>query len=107
MSPFLLQTAPARSGWCCGSNDPVRADIRTVEEILLQRPPLRMSLDSLTQRAMVFLLHYLNSPVAIELMLRSRVVTAQPNISLTDAREFPIPFPPIAEQYRIVAKVDQ
>jgi type I restriction enzyme S subunit len=40
-------------------------------------------------------------------MLGSRVITAQPNISLTDAREFPIPFPPIAEQHRIVAKVDE
>lgn len=54
-----------------------------------------------------FLLHYLNSPVAIQLMLSSRVITAQPNISLTDAREFPVPLPPAAEQYRIVAKVDE
>ncbi len=35
------------------------------------------------------------------------MVTAQPNISLTDAREFPIPLPPLAEQHRIVAKVDE
>jgi type I restriction enzyme, S subunit len=54
-----------------------------------------------------FLLHYLNSPSAIDSMLSSRVVTAQPNISLTDARNFAIPFPPLAEQRRIVAKVDQ
>ena len=40
-------------------------------------------------------------------MLSSRVVTAQPNISLTDARGFPVPVPPLAEQRRIVAKVDQ
>ena len=39
-------------------------------------------------------------------MLGSRVVTAQPNMSLTDAREFPIPLPPLAEQRCIVAKVD-
>ena len=54
-----------------------------------------------------FLLHYLNSPFAVDHMLSSRVVNAQPNISLTDAREFPVPIPPLAEQFRIVAKVDQ
>jgi type I restriction enzyme, S subunit len=54
-----------------------------------------------------FLLHYFNSPFAIQLMLASQVITAQPNISLTDAREFPVPLPPLAEQYRIVARVDE
>jgi type I restriction enzyme S subunit len=54
-----------------------------------------------------FLLHYLNSPLAIKLMLASRVVTAQPNISLTDVREFPVPTPPLAEQQRIVEKVEE
>jgi type I restriction enzyme S subunit len=52
-------------------------------------------------------LHYFNSPIAIDLMLGSRVTTAQPNISLTDAREFPIPLPPLGEQHRIVAKVSE
>ncbi|WP_256806807.1 restriction endonuclease subunit S [Bradyrhizobium sp. Bra64] len=53
-----------------------------------------------------YLLQYFNSPIAIDFMLGSRVTTAQANMSLTDAREFPIPLPPLAEQYRIVAKVD-
>ncbi|RUO97988.1 restriction endonuclease subunit S [Hyphomicrobium sp.] len=53
-----------------------------------------------------YLLQYFNSPTAIDFMLGSRVITAQPNMSLTDAREFPIPLPPLAEQHRIVAKVD-
>lgn len=54
-----------------------------------------------------YILHYLNSPAAIEYMLGSRVTNAQPNISLTDANNFPIPLPPLAEQHRIVAKVDE
>jgi type I restriction enzyme S subunit len=54
-----------------------------------------------------YLLHYLNSPFAISCMLSSRVSTAQPNISLTDVRGFQIPLPPLAEQKRIVAKVEE
>lgn len=53
-----------------------------------------------------YLLKYLNSDVAVDLMLGSRVTTAQPNISLADVAGFPVPFPPLAEQHRIVAKVD-
>jgi type I restriction enzyme S subunit len=53
-----------------------------------------------------YLLKYLNSDLAVDLMLGSRVTTAQPNISLTDVTGFPIPIPPLAEQHRIVAKVD-
>jgi type I restriction enzyme S subunit len=54
-----------------------------------------------------YLLHFFNSPQAIESMLTFRVTTALPNISLTNAREFILPLPPLAEQRRIVAKVDQ
>ena len=54
-----------------------------------------------------YLLHYLNSPVCVNEMLGSRVINAQPNISLTDTRNFLIPLPPLAEQHRIVAKVDE
>lgn len=54
-----------------------------------------------------YLLHYFNSPLAIRLMLASRVTTAQPNMSLTDARQFPVPVPPLAEQVRIVSKLNE
>jgi type I restriction enzyme S subunit len=62
--------------------------------------------DTLDGPLVRFLLHYFNSPTAIDFMLGSRVITAQPNMSLTDARAFPLPLPPLAEQHRIVAKVD-
>ena len=54
-----------------------------------------------------YVLHYLNSPTGVGEMLGSRVISAQPNISLTDTRNFLIPLPPLAEQHRIVAKVDE
>ena len=54
-----------------------------------------------------YVLHYLNSPTGVDEMLGSRVVNAQPNISLTDTRNFLIPLPPLAEQRRIVATVDE
>jgi type I restriction enzyme S subunit len=53
-----------------------------------------------------YLLMYLNSDTAVDQMLGSRVITAQPNISLADVNGFPIPLPPRAEQHRIVARVD-
>ena len=53
-----------------------------------------------------YALMFLNSPTGVDEMLGSRVVNAQPNISLTDTRNFLIPLPPLAEQHRIVAKVD-
>ena len=53
-----------------------------------------------------YLLMYLNSDTAVDQMLGSRVITAQPNISLADVNGFPIPLPPLAEQHRIVARVD-
>ncbi len=49
----------------------------------------------------------LDSPDAQDYLLSSSGKTAQPHIYLKAIRELEIPLPPLAEQHRIVAKVDQ
>lgn len=53
-----------------------------------------------------FLIKALNSVVADKIKSRARGA-AMNNISLGDIREMLIPLPPLAEQHRIVAKIDQ
>ena len=54
-----------------------------------------------------YVLHYLNSPTGVQEMIGLRVISAQPNISLRDTRNLLIPLPPLAEQRRIVAKLNE
>lgn len=54
-----------------------------------------------------FLLKYLGSPLALRLIRKYDNGTAQPNLSATDVARFDIPLPPLAEQKRIVARVDR
>ncbi|MBN9346872.1 MAG: restriction endonuclease subunit S [Devosia sp.] len=53
-----------------------------------------------------FLMALLASPLVYDQATRSTTGTAQPTIALRPLRNFLAPIPPLAEQYRIVAKVD-
>lgn len=50
---------------------------------------------------------YLVSPLGLRMIQQYDNGTAQPNLSAADVAKFPVPVPPLAEQKRIVAKVDQ
>lgn len=54
-----------------------------------------------------FLLHFFNSETCLEYMFDKQVDNARPNLSMGNIAKFLIPTPPIAEQHRIVAKVDE
>ena len=53
-----------------------------------------------------FLVHFLLSPVAQDLIHGGKVETARPNISLGDLCELGVPMPPLPEQRRIVAELE-
>ena len=54
-----------------------------------------------------FLLRFFNSPTCITFMFDKQVENARANLSMGNIAQFFIPLPPLAEQKRIVARVDQ
>jgi type I restriction enzyme S subunit len=53
-----------------------------------------------------YIVKYLNSYVAYQIMMRDKVDTARANISLTNINDFIIPLPPLNEQQRIVEAIE-
>ena len=53
-----------------------------------------------------FLVWLLGSPLIYDQASRSTTGTAQPTIGLRPLRNFAVPLPPLTEQRRIVAKID-
>lgn len=54
-----------------------------------------------------YIRHYLNSPIAKAFAAEENHGMTRERINLSNAKSMPVPIPPLAEQRRIVAKVDQ
>jgi type I restriction enzyme S subunit len=65
---------------------------------------IRIKTDNLLK---IFLLNFFNSKTCLEYMFDKQVDNARPNLSMGNISRFLIPIPPVREQHRIVAKVDE
>jgi type I restriction enzyme S subunit len=54
-----------------------------------------------------YFVNYFDCPLSSKMVKKYDNGTAQPNLSSTDLAKFLVPLPPLAEQHRIVAKVDE
>lgn len=55
----------------------------------------------------MYIIKFLNSPIAFQMMTNNSVDSARANLSLSSVSNFLIPLPPLAEQKRIVEKIEE
>ena len=55
----------------------------------------------------MYIIKFLNSPIAFQMMTNNSVDSARANLSLSSVSNFLIPLPPLAEQKRIVKKIEE
>ena len=55
----------------------------------------------------MYIIKFLNSPIAFQMMTNNSVDSARANLSLSSVSNFLIPLPPLAEQKRIVEKINE
>lgn len=55
----------------------------------------------------MYIIKFLNSPIAFQMMTNNCVDSARANLSLSSVSNFLIPLPPLAEQKRIVEKIEE
>ncbi|BBL57580.1 hypothetical protein MKFW12EY_11930 [Methylomonas koyamae] len=75
------------------------------EEVVLGKSACYFNLSSSINKYYIKLL--IESPYFLEYALLGATGTTIKNLSLKAMNEFPVPLPPLAEQHRIVAKVDE
>jgi len=54
-----------------------------------------------------YIAYFLNSPIGRKEIFKHLKSTAQPSLSMGTIRDIDYPLPPLVEQHRIVAKIDQ